>query len=71
MKSPALGAQVLVADTLGDRPAIIVKVLGPQHADLTVFDPLPLHLPNVQIHPSRHEALGAELRDCKRHAYWG
>lgn len=70
MKPATLGAQVLVADQSGDRPAFIVKVLADRYADLTVLDPLPVHEKNVQIHASRHEALGAELKDNRRHAYW-
>jgi hypothetical protein len=70
MLTAKLGLTVLVADKLGDRPAIVVKYLGPQNADLTVFAPLPEHEKNVRIHGSRHEALGAELNDGKRHAYW-
>jgi hypothetical protein len=70
VKAAALKEWVLVADPAGDRPALIVKVLGPQHADLTVFDPLPEFAPSVQIHENRREALGAELRDSRRHAYW-
>jgi hypothetical protein len=71
MKPLKLGAQVFVADQSGDRPAIVTKVLGPKHAELCVFDPLPTVEKSVELHDTRAEALNGELRDLRRHAYWG
>lgn len=70
MRELTLGAPVIVADQSGDRPAIVTKVLGPQHAELCVFDPLPTHEKSVQVHATRAEALNGELKDLRRHAYW-
>jgi hypothetical protein len=69
MPTLKLWDQLLVADQSGDRPAIVTKVLGPQHAELCVFDPLPVHEPNVRVHATRAEALNGELKDLRRHAY--
>lgn len=70
MKTLYLGAPVLVASQSGDRPAIVTKVLGPKHAELCVFDPLPTAEASVQVHATRAEALNGELHDLRRHAYW-
>jgi hypothetical protein len=69
MRELRLGEQLLVADQSGDRPALVTKVLGPQHAELCVFDPLPTHEKSVQVHATRAQALNGELKDLRRHAY--
>lgn len=70
MKVAGLGNTVIIADSAGDRPAIVVRSLVHNMADVTAFMPLPEHIKAVEIHATRPEALNAHLHDGDVHAYW-
>lgn len=66
----ALGDTILIADSAGDRPAIVTKVFAATSVEACAFTPLPEHVRIASIHADRREAIGATLRDSQFHAYW-
>lgn len=65
-----LGETILVADSAGDRPAIVTKVFSATSVEACLFAPMPEHVRVASIHVDRREAIGATLRDSGYHAYW-
>lgn len=66
----SLGDIILVADSAGDRPAIITKVFTANSVEACMFAPLPEHVRVATIHVDRREALHLTQRDSGFHAYW-
>ena len=70
MRIPTLGDTIIVAESAGDRPAIITKVFTATSVEACMFAPMPEYVKVASIHIDRREALHLTQRDSGFHAYW-
>jgi hypothetical protein len=69
-RTASIGDIILIADNLGDRPAIITRADTATMVEACALMPMPEHLKVVKIHDDRREARNAALRSTGYHAYW-
>lgn len=74
MNLAAIGKTVVVAQGSGDYPALITRVTSAKEniVNLVTFKDgeAPAYPKHVKIHPDRHGALNAHLKDGQVHVYW-
>lgn len=69
-RTAALGDTIIVADSTGDRPAIVTKVFTATSVEACMFAPMPEYVKVATIHVDRREALHLTQKDSGYHAYW-